>query len=445
MRGGPRPPIGPARVRGSWADGLARRPPAERSAELDAFDPALLPGLLWEWRFWARPDQLAPTGAWRTWLILAGRGFGKTRAGAEWVRSVAERTPTACVALVGATYAEARSVMVEGASGLLAVCPPHARPRFDSSLRRLEWPNGATARLFSAAEPEGLRGPEHTHAWCDEIGKWPDGQRAWDQLGFTLRSGRAPRVVATTTPRPVPLLRTLMAQKTTRSTRGRTWDNRGHLAGDFLDAVAHHQGTAIGRQELDGELIEHLPGAFWTRAILAAARGVEVGAATRIVVAVDPPAGIGGDACGIVVAARDAERRAVVLEDASVEGLPPHGWARAAIAAAERHGAGAIVAEANQGGEMVRSVLRSAGAARPVRLVHATVGKAARAEPISGFYASGKVRHAVAMPELEDQLCGFTAAGYEGPGRSPDRADALVWALTDLLLGTRGEPSVRAG
>ncbi len=427
----------------SWAEMLARRPADERLERLEGLDGTIVGDLPWSWGFWSRPSQRAPREGWRTWLILAGRGFGKTRAGAEWVRQIAEHTPSARIALVAATYAEARAVMVEGPSGLLTIAPPNRRPRFDSSLRRLEWPNGASAHLFSAAEPEGLRGPEHSHAWGDEIGKWPDGHLAWDQLTFTLRAGRAPRAVATTTPRPVPLLRRLLADKATRTTRGRTWDNRVHLAPAFLDAIAHHQGTAIGRQELEGELIEHLPGAYWTRAILAAARGVAVGEATRIVVAVDPPAGVAGDACGIVAAARDREGRAVVLEDASVEGLPPHGWARAAIAAAERHGAGAILAEANQGGEMVRATLRSAGAVRPVRLVHATIGKSARAEPISGFYAAGKVRHAVAMPELEDQLCGFTAAGYEGPGRSPDRADALVWALTDLLLGTRGEPSVR--
>ncbi len=438
------PTTGPERVADeSRAALFARQPEAERLRRLELMDPSVAGELPWHWAFWSRPSQRPPDGSWRTWLILAGRGFGKTRAGAEWVRGVAEHQPAARIALVAATYAEARSVMVEGASGLLAVCPPHARPRFDSSLRRLEWPNGATAHLYSAAEPEGLRGPEHSHAWADEIGKWPAAHLAWDQLAFTLRAGRSPRAVATTTPRPVPLIRQLVADEHTRITRGSTWANRGHLSPDFLRAVARHRGTAIGRQELDGELIEELAGAFWTRAVLDRSRAVTVGEATRIVVAVDPPAGIGGDACGIVVAARDREGRAAVLADATVSGLPPAGWARAAIAAAERHGAGTILAEANQGGEMVRSVLRTAGATRPIRLVHATTGKVARAEPISGLYADGRVRHAAPMPELEDQLCGLTAAGYEGPGRSPDRADALVWALTDLLLSTRGEPSVR--
>jgi phage terminase large subunit-like protein len=356
------------------------------------------------------------------------------------------------IALVGATLAEARAVMVEGDSGLLAIASAGVRPRFEPSLGRLIWPGGAMAWLYSAAEPEALRGPQHSHGWCDEIAKWPDGIRVWDTLAMTMRLGDKPRMVATTTPRPVPLLRRLIANATRDVvvTQGRSEDNRGHLPGDFLAAMdAHYRGTRIGRQELDGELIDTIEGALWSRDLIEACR---VTAAPepwrRVVIGVDPPAGASAasDACGIVVVALGADGKAYVIADASVQGLSPEGWARAVATAAELHGADRIIAEANNGGAMVESVLRAGGAAHlPVRLVHAARGKAARAEPVAALYETGRARHAGAFPALEDELAGLVIGGdYCGPGRSPDRADALVWAMTELMLGRRvAEPRVR--
>jgi len=401
-----------------------------------------------DWDFLARPAQLAPAGDWRIWLMMAGRGFGKTRAGAEWVRAIAEGDPEARIALVGATLGEARSVMVEGASGVLAVAPWWARPAYAPALRTLTWPNGAQARLFGAAEPESLRGPQFSHGWADEIGKWPGGQAAWDNMMMAMRLGRDPRVVATTTPRPVPLVRALVAREgeDVVLSRGRTADNAAHLAAGFVDDVTRlYGGTRLGRQELDGELIEEAEGALWTRAALEACRVRHVpGALARVVVAVDPPATAGGDACGIVVVALGGDGRGYVIADASVTGCSPEGWARAVAQAAQGHGADRVVAEANNGGDMVASVLRAAQEALPLRLVHASRGKAARAEPVAALYEAGRVAHRGAFPELEDQMCGLLAGGaYVGPGRSPDRADALVWGLSELMLGTKGEARVR--
>lgn len=399
-----------------------------------------------EWAFLARPGQLPPAGDWRVWLMMAGRGFGKTRAGAEWVRGIAERDPTARIALIGATLGEARSVMVEGESGLLAVAPWWARPDYAPALRRLRWPNGASATLFGAAEPESLRGPQFSHGWADEIAKWAGGRAAWDNLMLGMRLGQDPRVLATTTPRPVPLVRALVARDDVVVTGGRTADNVANLAPGFVAAMmAGYGGTRLGRQELDGELIAEVEGALWTRDRIEACRVAHVpGALRRIVVAVDPPASAGGDACGIIVAGLGSDGRAYVIADASVEGQRPEGWARAVAAAAMVHGADRVVAEANNGGQMVESVLRAAEKALPVRLVHASRGKAARAEPVAALYEAGRVAHRGAFPQLEDEMCGLLAGGgYVGPGRSPDRADALVWGLSELMLGRIGEARVR--
>ncbi len=401
----------------------------------------------------AHAGQLPPPGDWRTWLVMAGRGFGKTRAGAEWVRAVAEADPGARIALVGASLAEARAVMVEGDSGILACCAPDRMPRFEPSLHRLRFPNGAEARLYSAAEPEGLRGPQHSHAWCDEIGKWElsaeRATRAWDNLLLGLRLGRDPRVLATTTPRSVPLVTRLLAGEAAGNvavTRGATRDNAANLPPAFIAAVTDaFAGTSFARQELEGELIAEIDGALWSRALLETCR--EPAAASppaRVVIGVDPPASAHGDACGIVVAALGEDGIARVLADCSVEKASPERWARAVAEAARAWRADRVVAEANQGGAMIASVLRMAGLEMPPRLVHATRGKTARAEPVAAAYEAGKVRHAGLFPALEDQLCGIMPAGrYEGPGKSPDRADALVWALTELLLGgARRRPRV---
>lgn len=403
------------------------------------------------WPFWARDAQLPPEGDWRVWLVCAGRGFGKTRAGAEWVRQIAHANARAHIALVGASLADARAVMVEGESGLLACHPAVARPRFEPSLRRLTFANGAQATLYSAAEPESLRGPQHSHAWCDEIGKWEHaGGRAiaaWNNLQLGLRLGNQPRLIATTTPRAVELVRKVLEAEGTVITRGSTFDNAANLSPSFIGAMRRQYGrTALGRQELEGELLTDREGALWTRSLIEAARSAPPprDVLLRVVVAVDPPASAGGDECGIVVAGLDGEGTAHVLADASLARASPERWARAVAAVASEWRADRVVAEANQGGDMVAAVLRAADLALPLRLVHASRGKVARAEPVAALYEARRVRHAGQFPRLEDQLCGLmTGGGYEGPGRSPDRADALVWALSELLLGRQQPPAVR--
>ena len=406
----------------------------------------------WDWSIQARPSQLAPAGDWRVWLVMAGRGFGKTRCGAEWVRLVAEENSDARIALVAANLGEARSVMVEGESGLLSVGAPWRRPVFEPSLRRLTWPNGAQATLYSAAEPESLRGPQHSHAWCDEIAKWDNASgratSSWDNLLMGLRLGHDPRVVATTTPRSMPLVTRLMADTASGEvivTRGSTFDNAAHLPARFLSAMRRNFGRSLlGRQEIDGELIADVEGALWTRGLLERCRENTAAECSRVVVGVDPPASAGGDACGIVVVGLAPDGSAHVLADASVEKAGPERWARAAAQAAEAWSADRIVAEANQGGAMVASVLRAAEISLPLRLVHASRGKVARAEPVAALYEAGRVRHAGLFPALEDEMCGLIAGGsYQGPGRSPDRADALVWALTELMLSKASDPQVR--
>ncbi|WP_233999641.1 DNA-packaging protein [Erythrobacter sp. CCH5-A1] len=406
------------------------------------------------WEYTARKNQLPPPGDWRVWMIMAGRGFGKTRAGAEWVRMIADANPDARIALVSASLAEARAVMVEGESGLLAICRPGHKPHFEPSLHRVRFANGAQAQLFSAAEPEALRGPQHTHAWCDEIGKWPlaheRATRCWDNLMLGMRLGEHPRVAVTTTPRAVPLVKRLVAQAAKGEevviTHGKTGDNV-RLPDRFLDAVeSEYAGTLLARQEMDGELLEDIEGALWTRSLLEQSR--EAGAvpeAARMVVAVDPPASANGDECGIIVAALGVDGITRVMADCSISGASPADWARRVADTAREWNADRVVAEANQGGAMVESVLRAADEMLPVKLVHASRGKVARAEPVAALYSAGRVRHVGVFARLEDQLCGMLVGGtYAGPGGSPDRADALVWALSELLLGRNGRPSVTA-
>ncbi|MES2493478.1 MAG: terminase family protein [Pseudomonadota bacterium] len=405
----------------------------------------------WHWPIWARDSQLAPVGDWRTWLVMAGRGFGKTRAGAEWVRSVAERDGEARIALVAANLGEARAVSVEGESGIRRICPPSQRPLFESSLRRLTWPNGAQATLYSAAEPESLRGPQHSHAWCDEIAKWDNSSDraigAWDNLLMGLRLGDDPRAMATTTPRDTPLLRRLLAEPDDSMfiTRGSTFDNSANLPARFVRAMRSTFGQSLlGRQELDGEMILDREGALWTRALLEQVREPSASSPPqRTVIGVDPPVSAAGDACGIIVCALGEDGLARVLADVTLEKASPERWARAVARAAQEWQADRVVAEANQGGAMVASVLHAADLTLPLKLVHARTGKSARAEPVAALYEAGRVRHAGMFAQLEDQLCGLLAGGaYEGPGRSPDRADALVWALTELCLGRRTTPRV---
>jgi len=391
---------------------------------------------------WGRLSQQPPKQDWRTWLFLGGRGAGKTRAGAEWVAERVRSGLSGRIALIAPTFHDAREVMIEGASGLRALGGP--APRYEPSRKRLSWANGAQAFCFSAEDPASLRGPQFDAAWADELCYWAYPDETLETLQFGLRLG-APRLMVTTTPRPIRALKRLMAAPDTVLTRSGTLDNAANLAGDFIAALqAKWDGTARHRQEILGELIDDLPGALWTRGELEKLRKPPTAPLQRIVVAVDPPASIGADAasCGIVAAGRFDENgvaHAVVLADASIQGAAPAKWAARAAELARTLGASAIVAESNNGGEMVRTVLRAAAPDMLVRLVHASQGKRARAEPIAAFYAQQRVSHAAAFAALEDEMCGFGADDFKG---SPDRVDALVWALTDLLLGA-AEPRIR--
>lgn len=392
------------------------------------------------WFAWAHAGQVAPPGDWRIWMVRAGRGFGKTRAGAEWVSHIARTMPGARIALVAATARDGEQVMVEGPSGLIAVARADERVRWQRARGTLLFASGAVAQLFSAEAAEALRGPEHHAAWCDELGKWRSAETAWTNLMLGLRLGEAPRAMVTTTPRPIALIRAIEAQADCVVTLGRTRDNP-HLPTRFVAAMLEqYAGTRLGRQELDGEMLGDVDGALWPRALIERCRVApgEVGAAVRVVVGVDPPASATGDACGIVVAALLRDGRCAVLEDASVTRAAPAVWAQAVAAAAARWHADRVIAEANMGGDMVAATLAAADCALPVRLVHAVRGKARRAEPVATAYERGQVVHAGSFAALEDELAGLQiGGGYAGPGRSPDRADACVWALTALLDGIR--------
>jgi phage terminase large subunit-like protein len=393
----------------------------------------------------SRPGQASPLdAAWRIWLVLGGRGAGKTRCGAEWVRQrvTGELPPQARrIALVAPTFDEARLVMIEGESGLMAVHRGEWRPKYEPSKRQLTWPNGAVAHVFSAEEPDGLRGPQFDAAWGDEIAKWKDPQAAFDMLSLGLRLGERPRLVLTTTPRPIALVKRLVEDAEVPKLRMRTKDNRQFLAKSFLrDMTARYGGTRLGRQELEGELIGDDPDALWQRDAIEAARVRQAPPLRRIVIAVDPPAGRsrGGNACGIVCAGLGLDGRAYVLDDFSVRGLRPAQWAARVVALYRARAADRVIAEVNQGGAMVEAVLREIEPTLAYRAVHASRGKRARAEPVAALYEQGRVSHAGSFPELEDEMC---AAIVEG--KSPDRLDALVWALTDLMLRRRGEPRIR--
>ena len=392
-------------------------------------------------------------GPWTTWLMLGGRGAGKTRAGAEWVRALAlglspyaaQRVPH--IALVGETWRDVREVMIEGPSGLLRLSPRRQRPQWMPSRRRLEWGNGAVALAFSAEDPEQLRGPQFDVAWCDELAKWPYPDAAFDMLQFGLRLGPRPRQLVTTTPRPLRLIKRLLADPRTAVTRAATQANAAHLSPAFLDEViGRYAGTRLGRQEIDGEIIEERPDALWTRELIEAARVAAAPPLTRIVIGIDPPGSArpNADACGIVAAGLAEDGRVYVLEDASVQGLSPAGWASKAVALFRRREADALVAEVNQGGDMVRAVLAQIDPALALRTVHATRGKWLRAEPVAMLYSQGKVKHVdPPLAALEDEMCDFGLDGLSS-GRSPDRLDALVWAVTELMgRGGRQGPRVR--
>ncbi|SHE56301.1 phage uncharacterized protein (putative large terminase), C-terminal domain-containing protein [Ruegeria intermedia] len=432
----------------SGADWLASAPAAVRDRFLSEIGEGGLCALPFLFEFWALPHQLPPEGDWRSWVIMGGRGAGKTRAGAEWVRSMVEggkpfdEGEARRVALVGETFDQVRDVMIFGDSGIMQCSPPDRRPQWKASERKLVWPNGAEAQAFSAHDPEGLRGPQFDAAWVDELAKWKKAGETWDMLQFALRLGERPRVCVTTTPRNVKVLKDLLAAPSTVVTHAPTEANRANLAESFLEEVrARYAGTRLGRQELDGVLLADAEGALWTGSMLDAARVKAVPELDRVVVALDPAVtgGSGADACGIVVVGAQLQGppedwRAYVLADRTVQGVGPAGWARAAIDAMDEFGAERMVAEVNQGGQLVEEVVRQVDPLVPFRAVRASRGKVARAEPVAALYEQGRVFHVAGLEALEEQMCQMTARGYEGQG-SPDRVDALVWALHELVVG----------
>ena len=405
-----------------------------------------------DWEIWARPDQLPPTGDWTTWLVMGGRGAGKTRTGAEWIKALAlgrppfARYPYGRIALIGETLGDARAVMVEGVSGLLSIHCKAERPNWSPSLKRLEWPNGAVAQIFSAEDPESLRGPQFDAAWGDELAKWKQAEATWDMLQFGLRLGQKPQQVVTTTPRPTRLLKQLMGDPQTVLSHAPTRANVANLAPGFLDTIVRrYEGSRLGRQELEGELIEERVDALWRRDQLDLLRLDQPPAQlSRIVVAIDPPAtsGKGADACGLVAAGIDGEGICYILRDATLSEISPTGWATKAAALFHRLEADCVIAEVNQGGEMVTTILAGIDPGLPVCAVRANRGKYLRAEPVSALYEQGRVRHVGNLADLEDEMCDFGLDGLSS-GKSPDRLDAMVWAVTHLCLGDHTEPKVR--
>ncbi|MFV0409559.1 MAG: DNA-packaging protein [Paracoccus sp. (in: a-proteobacteria)] len=437
----------------SGAAWLASAEPEQVDEFLAGLSDNALASLPWIFDFWALPHQIPPRGDWKSWVIMGGRGAGKTRAGSEWVRRKVEgatpEAPGECsrVALIAETFDQVREVMVFGDSGILACSPPDRRPVWEASRRRLVWPNGAVAMAFSAHEPEALRGPQFDAAWVDELAKWKKAEDSWDMLQFALRLGRHPQQVVTTTPKNVEVLKRILRSASTVTTHAPTDANRAYLAESFLTEVeSRYGGTRMGRQELEGVLLEDVDGALWTTAMVEAAHIDRLPELDRVVVALDPAvsSGAGSDECGIIVAGvvmkgPPKDWRAYVLEDASTGGAPSE-WVQAALAAMDRHGAEKLVAEVNQGGDLIESVLRQIDPLVPFRALRATRGKAIRAEPVAALYEQGRIHHlrGPSLGVLEDQMCRMSLRGYEGRG-SPDRMDALVWAIHELMI----EPAAR--
>lgn len=413
---------------------LAKLSPKEL-AELDK----TLNGVEWDWEWWARANQLAPPGDWMTWLVLAGRGFGKTRTGAEWVRANVTSKLAGRVALIAETQKDLEEVMVFGDSGIMSVFPPHQKPKVTKKPIKIEFHTGAIASGYNATEPDQLRGPQFDLAWGDELAKWRYARETWDQLQFGLRLGKHPRQIITTTPRPIPILKEILAAPTTVVTRGVTTDNSANLAASFLKAITDkYAGTRLGRQELAAEILDDVPDALWTRANLDRDRKKpeEIPPLRRVVVAIDPAAKMNespeeGAATGIVAAGIGEDGRGYVLDDWTCR-ESPNGWARRAVACFDRYEGNCIVGETNNGGDMVAATVKAVRPGLPFKEVHASRGKWTRAEPIAALYEQGRISHVGTFAALEDEMVNFGPNGMVG-GMSPDRVDALVWALTELF------------
>ena len=424
---------------------LARLPAHEREEFLASLTNAEAEELAHKWAFWARDEQMTPPGDWIYWMPLAGRGWGKTRTGAETVRQwIADGF--SYVNLVGATTDDVIGTMIEGESGILNICPKDERPRLNGGKRRLEWPNGAVSIYFSAEEPNRLRGKQHMKLWCDELAAWryPD---AWDQAVFGLRIGAKPQAIITTTPRPTKIMRDLLSDPLTHQTHGSTYENLANLAESFIHKVVRkYEGTRLGRQELNAEMLLDMPGALWSREMLDAARWHPVDSAgrrnswptmRRIVVAVDPPvtSGDNADECGICVAGLLENGGPCIIADLTCQGETPMGWATKAVEAAKKYHADCIVGEVNNGGELVETLIHQINPNVRFKAVWASQGKYTRAEPVAMFYEQGRAIHMGVFPKLEDQMCLMTPDfDRKKAGYSPDRVDSLAWAVHELCL-----------
>jgi phage terminase large subunit-like protein len=411
-------------------------PELEQRALIESLSEPEAAALLYDWAFWSRKDQQPPEGIWRNWLILSGRGWGKTRTGGEFIKSEVERLgPNTRVAIIGQTVADVRKVMMEGESGLLACYPPDLRPEYVPTKGEVYFPNGALGLTYSGDSPGQLRGPQHHVYWADEIAKWQYPTEAWDNLEFGLRLGENPRGVITTTPQPIKVIRELLKDALTVVTRGSTFDNAGNLPPAVLQRFRDkYEGTRIGRQELYGEVLDDVPGALWTRKLIEDGRHPKhpIPDMARIVVAIDPAVTSGEDAdeTGMVVAGRGVDGRGYVLADLTCR-LSPDAWAKRAVNAYHEFRADRIIAEVNNGGDLVERVIRTVDRNVGFKAVHASRGKRVRAEPIAALYEQARASHCGAFDALEDQMCMYVPDQYDG---SPDRVDALVWALSDLML-----------
>ena len=393
--------------------------------------------LLYDWKFWARSNQLPPGGDWLVWLFMAGRGTGKTRAAGEFVLKEIKEKRARRIALIAKTPADARDVMIEGESGLLSISPPWDRPLYEPSKGRLTWKNGAMALVFSSKEPDQLRGPQYDLAWGDEIRTWYYPQETWDNLLFGLRLGEHPRCVVTTTPLPLAVIKSIMAAPDTVVTHGTTYENRANLAPSFFrQIISKYENTRLGRQEINAELLEDVPGALWKRNNIVCAPVPDL---IRVVVAIDPAmtSTEGADETGIIVAGKGIDGRGYVLADRSAR-VSPDSWARRAVQAYDDFKADKIIGEVNNGGEMVGLTIRTVRPNVSYKAVHASRGKQVRAQPVAALYEQGKIDHADSFPELEEQLVTWTPES----GKSPDRLDALVWAFTELFL-EEPEPEIQ--
>ncbi len=422
--------------------------PNERREIVEELTQQNLRVLPWHFEFWAHQHQIPHNESYSNWVLLGGRGAGKTRAGAEWVRLNVEglkpQSPGVFqrFALIGDTYHEARDVMVFGESGILTNSPPDRKPKWIASRNCLEWPNGATAQIFSAQKPESLRGSQFHGAWLDEFAKWKNAQDVWDILQFAMRLGSSPKILITTTPKPLPLLEQIISMENTHFSHAGTFVNQDNLPDAFLENItAQYDGTTMGRQEIDGEIVHDLLGALWARETIPLWPFDEEFGGERLVIAVDPNVSskAGNDACGIIVASAKYEGespkswKALVHQDASLTQAKPEEWAKHVIALYHELGADQVIAEVNQGGELVETMLRNIDPFVNYKSVTAKSSKWVRAEPVAALYRQGRVFHAARMPELEAEMLQMTTTGYQG-NKSPDRLDALVWALDALIL-----------